>query len=221
MSDYLSPNFHDRSFLFDIKRTGVDLDLYTTTEDIGVVYTWKTIFMGLKYFKITAGFNDVIIRVEVSFNGENWDELLPAYPDTTVTAGTTSHFDVSTYAPLMRILARDAVSGDHGTVTVELVATNYGFQDRGSYAIGYEQINVTTNAIVALDDKLKHLANSALLTIETNPVRARWDGGNPTTTLGHMFRVGDTVQITSPQDMISFKAISAGGTSQLNVTYSR
>lgn len=93
-------------------------------------------------------------------------------------------------------------------------------------AYAYEAITVADTAIgftaanVATDRGDRKDPQKAICTLETAQIRFRIDGGDPTTTVGHVLNPGDVVEITGPADMINFRAIRTGSTSgSLKVSY--
>ena len=61
---------------------------------------------------------------------------------------------------------------------------------------------------------------SAIFSIETNPIRYS-EASAPTTTVGNLGSVGDFVEITSSQNVNTFKMVATGGNSTIYVTYYR
>lgn len=89
----------------------------------------------------------------------------------------------------------------------------------GHVPFAYESIIVADTAIgctPATYDNAIH----AELTLETGQVRIRVDGTDPTSSVGHLVEVGDTIRLTSAAQIANFRAIRTGGTSgKLPVTY--
>ncbi len=50
----------------------------------------------------------------------------------------------------------------------------------------YEKITVTTSSVSMLDETYRNSARAILLTVEDNPIRYRIDGGNATSSDGHL-----------------------------------
>jgi len=60
----------------------------------------------------------------------------------------------------------------------------------------------------------------AVITVETAQIRYRADGGAPTTTVGHIADIGDTIELESASEIANFKAIRTGANSGLiSVSY--
>ncbi len=55
------------------------------------------------------------------------------------------------------------------------------------------------------------LADRVLITASTAPIRYRIDGGNPTTTTGHLVATGATVEIQGSDNIINLRIIRDGG----------
>lgn len=64
-------------------------------------------------------------------------------------------------------------------------------------------------------------AKSCLISVETNPVRVRYDGGNPTTTVGHLLTAGDSMRINGAGSVTNLKMIRTGADATVQVTYER
>lgn len=65
-------------------------------------------------------------------------------------------------------------------------------------------------------------ARSVLITVETAACRYTYDGTPPTTTLGHLAAIGDTIVIHGLMNLKRFRAIRTTGTSaDLRVTFHR
>ena len=86
---------------------------------------------------------------------------------------------------------------------------------------GFEQITVdnTANGIgLNLDDS----AVSALVTVETGPVRYRVDKGIPTASVGMLLNIGDRVIVWGKADLGNIRFIRSSGVSAtLDVEYHR
>jgi len=91
----------------------------------------------------------------------------------------------------------------------------------GSTPIGYEQLTVdATVGGIALTASKYGTAKSAVIFIEAADIRARIDGGAPTTTLGNPFYADDEIDLYTPEAIANFRAIRTGTTSAvINVNY--
>ena len=67
------------------------------------------------------------------------------------------------------------------------------------------------------------IAQNAFVTVETNPIRYRFDGTAPTKTVGHIARSGESFEIYNFRNLATFQAINEtdGNTATLRVTYGR
>ena len=64
--------------------------------------------------------------------------------------------------------------------------------------------------------------SKVFITNETAEIRFRLDGSDPSSTVGHLMAVGDSIIIDGADKIYRFKAIRTGGTSgTLSVTYER
>lgn len=84
-------------------------------------------------------------------------------------------------------------------------------------AIAWEKITVTTTAATGITPERQ--GRSALISVETNPVRIRYDGGAATATDGHLLNAGDTIRITSADDLAKTSVIAIGANAVLQITY--
>lgn len=85
----------------------------------------------------------------------------------------------------------------------------------------YESVTVTDTA-GGLTSATYTTAISALITVETANVRYRADGTNPTSSEGHLLRVGDILELESPDEIQRIRFIRTSGTSSvIKVTYSK
>ena len=65
-------------------------------------------------------------------------------------------------------------------------------------------------------------ADSAFITLATAQIRYRYDGGDPSSTVGHILDTGGILILNGQNQMSNFKAIRTGGSSGvLSVTYER
>ena len=57
-----------------------------------------------------------------------------------------------------------------------------------------------------------------ICTVETDDIRIRMDGGDPTSSVGHLMAVGDVFYING-EDVLTFKAIKVTNNAKLAVSY--
>lgn len=91
--------------------------------------------------------------------------------------------------------------------------------------VAFEQITVAATAIGFTTTKItpagRPQATVALCRVETAEIRYTVDGTTPTTTVGTLLEIGDTLTVNGHDVLVSFRAIRTGGTSgQLDCTYS-
>lgn len=96
----------------------------------------------------------------------------------------------------------------------------------GMKAYDFEQISIDATAGgVGLTAATYAGAAMAYITISGTDgltLRYRYDGGIPTSAVGHEAYAGDPILLESAEDIANFKAIRTGSTSlTLNVTYSK
>jgi hypothetical protein len=95
----------------------------------------------------------------------------------------------------------------------------------GMKAFDFEQVIVDNTAGgVGLTAAKYAKAAMAYITIDGADgltLRYRYDGGAPTSSIGHLAYTGDPIVLESAEDIANFKAIRTGSTSlTLNITYS-
>lgn len=66
-------------------------------------------------------------------------------------------------------------------------------------------------------------AAKAFITVETQSIRLRWDGSDPTTTDGHLLTNGSSITIIGENNVLRLRMIAAAadGTAQITVYYNR
>jgi hypothetical protein len=112
--------------------------------------------------------------------------------------------------------------GKNGTTLVALKTNSNGelqVNDAPRQASAFETIIVSNAHAEILTVATYGAATKAIITVETNPVRVRWDGTAPTTAIGHLCAAGSTIEITD-HDITHFKAIATGADATLSITYS-
>lgn len=86
---------------------------------------------------------------------------------------------------------------------------------------GYEDLTVADTAVgVAFEDAGD--AERLFATVETAQIRYRYDGDDPTSSVGHLAEVGDVIVIEGTGNIAAFRAIRVTSTSGvLRITYER
>lgn len=216
----LNPNFHARPILYDIKQSPTDFDTIVTEDAYSdPAYTWITTFMGQKILIFSVADEDAEISVTASHDGVNYRHTLMS--DEVVTAGNTHEVAIPDFYASIRIYARSATSGKVSTVTVQCIGTSHAPSCDARAAFAYEAVTVTSLAVAELTAATYDGAIEAMISVESNPVRARWDGVAPTTATGHLLQQGDIVTLYTHDDIVDFQAIAVGSSSVLTITYSR
>lgn len=109
-----------------------------------------------------------------------------------------------------------------------------------SYAYAFETLTISTAAVGCTAATIKVIAAGtgapgdhaaltytreaceAFVTCESQAVRYRWDGTDPTSSVGHILNPGDTLTIEGYDNIKAFRAIRKDAAdSTLQVTYSR
>ena len=107
------------------------------------------------------------------------------------------------------------------SILVERPDGKFEFLKRdGSTATADEQLTVT-NAVKSLTAATYGAATRAFITVEVADIRFRLTGGNPSATLGHLLKNGESLVLTSASDIKNFKAFrDASADATIYVTYS-
>ena len=110
-------------------------------------------------------------------------------------------------------------------VTVSLASNSvWGFMDviiTDNTPFAYEKINVTTSSVSMLNKAYRDSARAIFLTVEDNPLRYRIDGGNATSSEGHLLS-DSALQNLWLHDRYAIKnlrMIGIGGNATAIVTY--
>lgn len=116
--------------------------------------------------------------------------------------------------PLMLILILEGEQIAHATCAVP-----------NSGAFAFEQLTISTTAVSltsATYDPATGTAQSALVTVDTNPLRFRADGTNPTAAIGHNVTAGNSIEVCGISNIRNFRAIRSGAADAvINVSYYR
>lgn len=96
--------------------------------------------------------------------------------------------------------------------------------DVGPSYTDYEAVTVSSSAVgltAATYTEGGAVMPHALITVETNPIRFRVDGLNPTATEGHLVQPGNKITLDSGDQITKFRAIATGGDATIRVSYGR
>jgi hypothetical protein len=99
---------------------------------------------------------------------------------------------------------------------------------KSTQAYDYEAVTVSSTAIGCTVAKLTYtpttgqarLAHEIHVTIETDSVRYRFDGGTPTASVGHLATAGTTIALKGPANLAKFLMIRVTGDASAKITYS-
>lgn len=93
----------------------------------------------------------------------------------------------------------------------------------GYTPFAYEKITVTTLAVSRLNATYRATAGAVFITVESNDIRYRIEGGNPDANDGHLVDSASfqNIWFNDPMSIREFRAIAVGGNSTLIVTYYR
>lgn len=102
------------------------------------------------------------------------------------------------------------------------------YQNGGYPAYAFESITVSSTA-VGFTPTTYTVAEGAtgqrrtpawaLVTVESQSIRYRTDGGNPTASVGHLLTAGDALVLDHPRDVQMFRAIRVSSDATIQVTY--
>lgn len=177
--DYLYHDGHARPLLYDIKRSGIEFDSYTSTASYEIVFEWVTKYMGKKYLRFTASDNPVLVRLTGSLDGVNYD-----YPIQVSTVGTSTPvlIEIDQFFATIKIEAVDVDSGSHGVLDAILTATSQptsGPMD-GSNSVGKRAVfsgTTSTNAYVVMGTMIVagYIAVTNSITVTTNDLLFKFE----------------------------------------------
>ena len=99
---------------------------------------------------------------------------------------------------------------------------------KATQAYDYEAITVSNTAIGCTAAKLSFTptlgqirkAHEIHVTIETDSVRYRFDGGTPTSSVGHLATAGTVISVKGPHNLARFLMIRVTGDASAKITYS-
>jgi hypothetical protein len=90
-------------------------------------------------------------------------------------------------------------------------------------AFAYEQLVISTSVVPLTATTYisgDRSAQTAFISCEDANIRFRYDGINPTGTVGHLLYAGETLVLSGHANIAAFRAIRAAGVdAELNVTY--
>ena len=84
-------------------------------------------------------------------------------------------------------------------------------------AIGFSDVYVYMNTQTNADSK----ASRAYVTVESNSIRVRWDGSDPTAAAGHKLNSGDAIEVLGEAAVQQFKMIRVSADAVVFVTYGK
>jgi hypothetical protein len=117
-----------------------------------------------------------------------------------------------------------------GIIALGLLCAPMAWADKGLEStdpltpFAFETITVSSTAIgftAATYNPTTGKAKRVFLSCATNPIRFRYDGTNPTTTVGHVLSAGSSINITGGNAIDNFKMIASGSDATCSATYER
>ena len=76
-------------------------------------------------------------------------------------------------------------------------------------AFSFQQLTISSVAVTLTATVGLNNAHRAVITCETNPIRFRYDGTNPTSTVGHILYPADKLILEGRVNISNFSAIRA------------
>lgn len=103
---------------------------------------------------------------------------------------------------------------DFETITV----SNTAIGGTASKLVTANTLNATGNDNPYIDVKRM---DEALITVETNQIRFRLDGTNPTASVGHLLGAGDSIVVSGYGNLSKLRFIRVSADATIQVTYYR
>ncbi len=93
----------------------------------------------------------------------------------------------------------------------------------GYTPFAYEKITVATDTVSRLSSTYRETAGAVFITVETNNIRYRIEGGNPDSDDGHLVTASayQSLWFNDPMSIKNFRAIAISDSATLIVTYYR
>lgn len=93
----------------------------------------------------------------------------------------------------------------------------------GYTPFAYEKITVTTATVSRLDSTYRESAGAVFITVETNNIRYRIEGGDPDSNDGHLVVASayQNIWLNDPMSIRNFRALAITNSATLIVTYYR
>ena len=83
----------------------------------------------------------------------------------------------------------------------------------------YEKVTLSTDAVSRLNQTYREDSKGVFVTIETNSIRFRIDGGDPDANDGHVVIAGGNVYLIDSKSVRNLRMIAVDGTATAIVTY--
>ena len=83
----------------------------------------------------------------------------------------------------------------------------------------YEKVTIATDAVSRLNQTYREDSKGIFLTVETNSIRFRIDGGDPDANDGHVVIAGGNVYLIDPKSVRNLRMIAVDGAATAIVTY--
>ncbi len=99
-------------------------------------------------------------------------------------------------------------------ITDATPASDFDTQTISTVALGITSTKLSTN----LAGGVRKRAVKAFVTVETNTIRVRWDGTDPTASVGHALTAGSSITIIGEDNVAKFKMIRASVDATVMIT---
>ena len=83
----------------------------------------------------------------------------------------------------------------------------------------YEKVTLSTDTVLRLNQTYREDSKGVFVTIETNSIRFRIDGGDPDANDGHVVIAGGNVYLIDSKSIRNLRMIAVGGAATAIVTY--
>lgn len=107
------------------------------------------------------------------------------------------------------------------SISIAWSFTNVIVVDRTPFK--YKKMTITTDAVSSLNATFANNSGAVFLTIETNSIRYKIEGGDPTSTDGHLISsaISQNLWLHDRHAIRNLKMIAIDGNSTVHVTYYR
>lgn len=114
----------------------------------------------------------------------------------------------------------------NGNYALRTIAVKPNGEDGDTAGFGYETLTVSTTALggtaAVYAPADEDPATVAVISVESNGIRFRYDGGTPTSAIGHALSSGATYELLGADNIANLRMIRSGGAdATVHLTYER